>query len=128
MTVAVDRTTASRVAPGVRGEPHDFLAALGQRSHLPACGINPHQVGVPLLADLDDDVVSVGRPDRFGRDLAARRALVAADAAVDVEVVGRGQVARRAAGKIDDPEIGLAVRAFGFAVEGADEREPLAVR
>ena len=59
--------------------------------------------------------------------LAARRALIAADRAADVEVVGSGEVARRAAGDVGDPEVGLIVGPLGFAVRCGNEGDALAV-
>src|SRR5688572_26076592 len=58
---------------------------------------------------------------------AARRALIAADRAVDVEVVLLGQIARSAAGDVHDPEVRLAVGTLRRPVMRADERDPLAV-
>ena len=66
------------------------------RLDLAARDVDALEVGVALLADADEDAAAVAAPDRAAGQLAARRALVAADAAVDVEVVGRREVARRA--------------------------------
>src|SRR5262245_42326220 len=59
--------------------------------------------------------------------LAARRALVAADRAADVEVVRSGEVAWRSAADVGNPEVWLIVGPLGLAVGGGNERDPLAV-
>src|SRR5882672_5088923 len=59
--------------------------------------------------------------------LSARRALVAADAAVDVEVVAGCEVARRTVRQIDDEQVRLAVRTLGVAVRRSDERYALPI-
>ncbi len=111
----------------VGGVRHHVVAAAGHRVDLSARDVDALQIGVALLANANRDRPAVAAPDGTARRLPARRALIAAEAAVHVEVVARRQVSRRAAGDVDDPQVGLRVRALRVAVEGADEGQPLAV-
>ena len=118
---------ASFCAGVVGGVRHDVVVARGEAVDLSGRHVDALQVGVALLADADENRAPVAGPDRAARELAARRALVAADAAVDVEVVGRREVARRSGAELGHPQIGLGVGAFGVANERADEGDALAV-
>ena len=71
----------------VGGVRHDVVVARGEAVDLSGRRVDALEVGVALLARADEDRAPVAGPDRSARELAARRALVAADAAVDVEVV-----------------------------------------
>ena len=86
------------------------------------------RIGVALFAHPDQDAAPVAAPDRTAGVRPARRALIAADAAVHVEVVVLGEIARRPAGEIHHPEIRLRVGALGAAMERADEGKAFAVR
>src|SRR6267378_735895 len=59
--------------------------------------------------------------------LPARRALVAADAAIDVEVVAGCEVAGGTVRQIDDEQVRLAERTLGVAVQRSDERNALSI-
>src|SRR5262245_8360115 len=86
---------------GIGGVGHHFLVAGRQRFHAAARRIHLHDVGVALFANLDDDAAAITAPYRSGWMRAARRALIAADAAVDVEVVGGSEILRGPVWKID---------------------------
>src|SRR5262249_8836127 len=106
---------------------HHVLAAGRNRIHAPGRDVDAPDIRIPFLADRDEDGLPVAAPDRTRRHLTARRALIASETAVDVEVVGGGQILRRPARQIDHPEIRLAVRALGVAAERADERQAFPV-
>ena len=90
-------------------------------------GIDPYEVRVTLFAYLDENRAAVGAPDGPGGMLPARRALIAADPAVDVEVVRRGQVAGCAT-DVRHPQVRLAVGPFRVAVQGSDKGDARPVR
>ena len=107
---------------------HQVVFAGGDRVDLAARGVDAFEVGVALLADLDVDGAAVAAPHRPGGRGAARGALIAAEPAVDVEVVGGREIARRAGGDIHHPQIRLAVRPDWCAGQRADKRQAFAVR
>ena len=113
-------------ARSVRGVRHDVSRRDGAID-APGGGIDRREHRVALLADANEDARPGRVPDRGRGMLAARRALIAADRAADVEVVAGGQVAGRAAGDVGDPEIGLIVGPFGLGVCRRDEGDALAV-
>ena len=125
--VGVERTNAIFCAAA--SAVYDITSSLPDvtRIDLAARDVDALDVGVALLAGADEDAAAVAAPDRSARKLTARRALVAADAAVDVEVVGGRQVARRAGAKLGDPEVGLSVGALRVARQRADECDAPAV-
>src|SRR5215475_6352010 len=90
--------------------------------------VNSLQVGATVFGDVGVEVSSVFAPNHAFRRPAARRALVAADAAADVEVVIGGQVPGRRFGHVvDHEEVGLRVGLNRFARRRAAERNALAV-
>ncbi len=116
------------LAAGVGGVRHDVVVARGDAVDLSGRRVDALQVGVALFAGADENRASVAGPDRAARELAAWCALVAADATVDVEVVGGREVARSSGAELGYPQIGLRVRALGVAGRDADEGDALAVR
>src|SRR5262245_27149512 len=90
--------------------------------------VNSLQVGATVFGDVGVEVSSVFAPNHAFRRPAARRALVAADAAADVEVVIGGQVPGRRFGHVVDyEEVWLRVGLNRFARRRAAERNSLAV-
>src|SRR5262245_23331215 len=77
-------------------------------------GVNALQVGAPVFGYIDVKVSSVFAPNHALRRPAARRALIAADAAADVEVVIGGQVPGRRPTCI---AICSAICIFGYVVD-----------
>ena len=110
---------------------HDLVMTASQRFDAGGGGIDtdidPYQVRVTLFAHLDENRAAVGAPDGPGGMLPARRALIAADRAVDVEVVRRGQVAGCAT-DVRHPQVRLAVGPFRVAVQGSDKGDARPVR
>ena len=87
MLVCVEMSGDEHVCPSAEAE-YDctVCCALEHGVDLAARDVDAHQVRVALIAGDDDDRLAVGRPDRPGRPPASRRALIAADRSVDVEV------------------------------------------
>ena len=112
--------------PGVDRIGHHVAVARRHGIDLSGRDVDALDVSVPLLADADQDRAPVAAPDRAAWQLTARRALIAAEPAVDVEVVGGGQVAWCASAQFGDPEVGLRTNAR-VSRRNADEGDALAV-
>src|SRR5256885_9745218 len=60
----------------------------------PGVDLDVHEVRAAVLGRNDENVLAVRRPDDRLRISAARRGLIAANAAADVEVVAGGEILR----------------------------------
>ena len=112
---------------GRRAVRNEIVRAVGQRLDLAGRDRNALQVRAAFLRRDDDQRLLILRPEDRLAVLSARRRLVPADAARDVEVIVGGQVLRRAARRVDDPQVRLAVGTNRFAAKRADEGDPFAV-
>ena len=99
---------------------HDACGPSVIASTLPVAIVRRFRFALPCSAETTMQRRRVLRPDDRLPLCAARRGLIAADAAADIEVVGLREVPRRAAGRcVDDEQIGLAVGTDRIAVEAS---------
>ena len=104
------------------------MVAGGHRRDGAGRGVHAHEVRAAVLGRDREDRPAVGRPDRLAGLAAARRVLVAADAAADGEVVAGRQVVRRRAGAVlDHPQVRLVVGSLRRVVRRAGEGDRPAV-
>ena len=90
--------------------------------------VDVHQVGPPFGRRHRHDGRAVRRPHRARGAAAARRALIAGQAAADVVVVPFGEIGHRARRAVDDEQVGLTVGTNRPPIERRDEGDPGAVR
>ena len=106
-----------------------IVIALGERLHLPGFRVDSLQIRPPFLRRDHVDESAVLAPERLRWPTAARRRLIAADAARDVVIVIRGEILRRRT-RLErrDEQIRLAVGSLHAVLADLDRAPTNAMR